>query len=144
MHGYFRDDKLNAKDFIANRVLPHQSAGRRHRRALIVRDSLHYFSATQREREPNTIISSPAALPASPDVPQQAHAEQRPRARRLAAGPEGSPHVPLVVLGLEEPVHAGGWHDHPSQAADRSRKAFNVSNTWSRVLSDKFCPGALG
>ena len=26
--------------------------------------------------------------------------------------------------------------EHPSQAADRSRKAFNVSNTWANVISD--------
>ena len=52
VYGYFRDDKLNAKDFIANRVLPY--ANQQLGAAIggpIVRDKLHYFlSLRARER----------------------------------------------------------------------------------------------
>ena len=58
VYGYFRDDKLNAKDFIANRVLPYSNqqiggaVG-----GPIIRDKLHYFLSYERENEPNTILA---------------------------------------------------------------------------------------
>ena len=63
VYGYFRDDKLNEQDFIANRVLPYsnQQLGA----AIggpIVRDKLHYFLSYERENEPNTILAASAAL----------------------------------------------------------------------------------
>ena len=63
-YGYFRDESLNSEDFIANRVLPY--ANQQIGGAIggpIVRDKLHYFLSYERENEPNTILSSPAALP---------------------------------------------------------------------------------
>ena len=64
VYGYFRDDKWNAKDFIANRVLPY--ANQQLGGAIggpIVKDKAHFFASFERENEPNTILSSPAALP---------------------------------------------------------------------------------
>ena len=65
VYGYFRDDKMNSKDFVANRVLPYsnQQIGA----AIggpIVRDKLHYFLSYERENEPSTIVTTPNALPA--------------------------------------------------------------------------------
>src|SRR5687768_1941638 len=63
-YGYFRDDRFNAKDFVAGRVLPYsnQQVGA----ALggpIIKDRLHYFLSYEYEREPNTILTSPPQLP---------------------------------------------------------------------------------
>ena len=64
VYGFFRDDSLNAKDFIAKRVLPYSNqqiggaVG-----GPIIRDRLHYFLSYERENEPNTIITTPIALP---------------------------------------------------------------------------------
>ena len=64
VYGYFRDDKWNAKDFIANRVLPYanQQLGGAFGGPL-VKDKAHFFVSFERENEPNTILAAPASLP---------------------------------------------------------------------------------
>lgn len=55
MYGYFRDDKFNAADFVAKKVLPYQNQqigatfG-----GPIIRDRAHVFGYYEIEREPNT------------------------------------------------------------------------------------------
>ena len=55
--GYFRDDSLNAADFVAGRVLPYQN------RQLswtfggpVIRDRVHFFANFEHEREPQTFV----------------------------------------------------------------------------------------
>ena len=61
-YGYFRDDKFNAPDPVANRVLPYQNQqiggtfG-----GPIVKDKIHYFASYEYEREPGTIFTTPVA-----------------------------------------------------------------------------------
>src|SRR5262245_1993451 len=53
--GYFRNDKFNAEDFVAKRVLPYsnqQTSGTLG--GPIVRDRLHFFGTYEYEREPKT------------------------------------------------------------------------------------------
>lgn len=55
--GYFRDDSLNAKDFIANRVLPYSNQQLAWTLGgPIRRDRMHYFGSYEYEREPMTFI----------------------------------------------------------------------------------------
>ena len=64
VYGYFRDDKWNAKDFIANRVLPY--ANQQIGGAIgspVIKDKAHFFLSFERENEPNTILTSVSALP---------------------------------------------------------------------------------
>jgi hypothetical protein len=137
VYGFFRDDKLNAKDFIANRVLPY--ANQQIGAAVggpIVRDKLHYFLSYERENEPNTIFATPQAIGTSYSFDSKlvqnsflGRADWQLRqgdhlTSRWSYWDWGNPFT--QVSGTE----------HPSQAADRSRKAFNVSNTWAKVLSD--------
>jgi hypothetical protein len=54
--GYFRDDKFNAEDFIAHKVLPYsnQQISATYG-GPIIRDRLHYFANFEYEREPGTL-----------------------------------------------------------------------------------------
>ena len=57
--GYFRDDKFNSKDFLANRVLTYQDqqfSGTYG--GPIVRDKIHYFANWEFEREPQEVTSN--------------------------------------------------------------------------------------
>ena len=145
VYGYFRDDKWNAKDFIANRVLPY--ANQQIGGAIggpLIKDKAHFFLSFERENEPNTILASPAALPGSVVlVRHQAGAEQLPRPRRLADD----------ARTITSPSRASYWDwgnpftqvagtEHPSQAAARSRKAINVVGTWAKVLSTDHAAGS--
>ena len=139
VYGYFRDDKLNAKDFIANRVLPY--ANQQIGAAVggpIVRDKLHYFLSYERENEPNTILTTPPALAgASYSFDSKLVQNSFLGRGRLAAAP-GRPHHHArgrTGTGATRSPRSPA-PSIPSQAADRSRKAFNVSNTWAKVLND--------
>ena len=77
----------------------------------IVRDKLHYFLSYERENEPNTILSSPAALPGF----NWSFDTKLVQNSFLGKGdwqhsPGRSLHDAVVVLGLGQPVHAGGRH----------------------------------
>ena len=140
VYGYFRDDKLNAKDFIADRVLPYsnQQIGG----AIggpIIRDKLHYFLSYERENEPNTILSV-AAVPARPElfIRHQAGAEQLPRPRRLAARLRRTTSRRAGRTGTGT-TRSRRWRApsirrrRPRARARRSTSA----TTWANVVSDK-------
>jgi hypothetical protein len=139
VYGFFRDDKLNAKDFIANRVLPY--ANQQLGAAVggpIVRDKLHYFLSYERENEPNTIFTSPPALVGqtwSFDTKLVQNSFLGRADWQLRQGDHITSRWSYWDWG--NPFTQVSGIEHPSQAADRSRKAFNVSNTWAKVLSDR-------
>ncbi|MGE0814434.1 MAG: carboxypeptidase regulatory-like domain-containing protein [Vicinamibacterales bacterium] len=138
VYGYFRDDRMNAKDFIAKRVLPYsnQQVGG----AIggpIIRDKMHYFLSYEREREPNTIIASPAALPGFTwTFPSKLTQNSVLGRGDWQLAPKDHLTSRWSYWDWKNPFTQVAGTEHPSQAADRSRRAFNVSNTWSRVLSN--------
>jgi hypothetical protein len=137
VYGFFRDDSLNAKDFIANRVLPY--ANQQIGGALggpIIQDRLHYFVSYERENEPNTILTTPPALPA------QSFSFDTKTVQNSFLGradwqmkPQDHLTVRASYWDWGNPFTQVSGTEHPSQAADRSRKAINVVGTWSKVLS---------
>ena len=137
VYGFFRDDSLNAKDFIAGRVLPYsnQQIGG----AIggpIIRDRLHYFLSYERENEPNTIITSP------PGLPSQSFSFDTKTVQNSFLGrgdwqmkPQDHMTVRASYWDWGNPFTQVSGTEHPSQAADRSRRAVNVVGTWSKVLT---------
>ena len=138
VYGFFRDDKLNAKDFIANRVLPY--ANQQIGAAVggpIVRDKLHYFLSYERENEPNTIIATPQAIGATYSFDSKL--VQNSFLGRADWQLRQGDHITSrwSYWDWGNPFTQVSGTEHPSQAADRSRKAFNVANTWANVISDR-------
>ena len=75
LSGYFRDDKLNAKDFVVDRVLPYSDQqvsttfG-----GPIMKDRLHFFAYYEAEREPQTLaFTSPFPKFNSIDITDTRH-----------------------------------------------------------------------
>ncbi len=137
VYGYFRDDKWNAKDFIANRVLPY--ANRQLGAAVggpLVRDKAHFFASFERENEPNTILTSMAALPGS----SWSFDTKLVQNSFLGRGDwQLTPNDHLTARASywdwDNPFTQISGTEHPSQAAARSRKAVNIVGTWAKVLS---------
>lgn len=138
VYGYFRDDRLNARDFIAGRVLPYSnqqigaSIG-----GPIVRDRAHYFVSFERENEPNTIITSPPSLPGQTFSFDTKLVQNSLLGRGDWQVKDGN-HVSARASywDWDNPFTQVSGTEHPSQAATRSRKAVNVGATWSRLLSN--------
>ncbi len=107
-YGFFRDDKLNAADAVANKVLPYsnQQIGGTFG-GPIVKDKLHYFASYEYEREPGTFFSSPSTLPGQTFTVPYKNGQKSFLAR---VDDQFSSQQPAVVsriaLGLEQPVRA--------------------------------------
>jgi hypothetical protein len=137
LYGFFRDDKFNAKDAVANRVLPYQNQqlggafG-----GPIRKDKTHYFVSYEYEREPGTIFTSNSALPGQSFTIPYKNSQQSILAR---VDHQMTPKDRFTIRGSrwdwENPfvLAAGG---HPSNASVQTKKATNIGATWSKVLSD--------
>jgi len=133
-YGYFRDDKLNAADPVAKRVLPYsnQQLGGTFG-GPIVKDKLHYFASYEYEREPGTFFSSPSTLPGqSFTVPYQNGQksflgrvdDQLSSSSRLSIrGSRWTWSNPFVLAA----------NGHPSNASVQTKSATNVLGSWSHV-----------
>ena len=137
VYGYFRDDKWNADDFIANRVLPY--ANQQLGGAIggpLIRDKAHFFLSFERENEPNTILTSVAALPGS----QWTFDTKLLQNSFLGRGDwqwTQNDHITFRASYWDwgnDFTQVSGT-EHPSQAASRYRKAVNMVGTWAKVLS---------
>jgi hypothetical protein len=134
---YFRDDRFNAEDFVAGRVLPYsnQQVGA----ALggpIIRDRMHYFLSYEYEREPNTIIASPPAFPGQSFT----FPTKLTQSSFLGRGDyqfSGGDHIQgrASFWDWKNPFTQVSGTEHPSQAANRTRMAINAAGTWSRVIN---------
>jgi hypothetical protein len=135
-YGYFRDDKFNAADPVANRVLPFQNqqvggaVG-----GPIRRDRLHYFVSYEYERSPRPIFTQPAVLP---NQSWQFETKERQNSvmGRVDAVISDKSHLTLrsSYWDFENPFDASSTA-HPSQTPRRTRQSGNVLANWSRVLN---------
>ena len=113
VYGYFRDDKWNAKDFIANRVLPY--ANQQIGGAIggpVIKDKMHFFVSFERENEPNTILAAPAAAAGVSRSSFDTKLIQNSFLGRADWQMTPNDHftVARVVLGLGQRLHAGRRH----------------------------------
>jgi hypothetical protein len=136
--GFFRDDKLNAADAVAKRVLPYSdkqvggSLG-----GPILRDKVHFFGAFEHETELTTAVSQPTFLPGQvwsfPSENSYKSALGRVDYQMSTRG-----HISLRAnhSSFENPFAATGGNTHPSRATVQSQNSTSVLGTWSRVIGN--------
>ncbi len=138
VYGFFRDDKWNAKDFIANRVLPY--ANRQIGAAFggpVIKDKAHFFLSLERENEPNTILAAPAALPGqSFTFPTKLIQNSFLGRGDWQARPTDHFTVRASYWDWGNDFTQVAGTEHPSQAAARYRTAVNVVGSWAKVLNN--------
>jgi hypothetical protein len=137
VYGFFRDDKFNSKDAVANRVLPY--ANQQFGGALggpIKKDKMHFFASYEYEREPATLFTSNSALPGQTFTESYKNNQSSILAR---VDDQLNPNNRVTVRGSrwdwENPfvLAAGG---HPSNASVQTKNATNIGGIWSKVISD--------
>src|SRR6187401_816721 len=137
VYGFFRDDKFNAKDAVANRVLPYQN--QQYGGAFggpIVKDKAHFFVSYEYEREPGTIFTAPSTLPGQSFTIPYKNSQQSILAR---VDHQMTPNDRFTVRGSrwdwENPFVLGSG-GHPSNASVQTKNASNIVGIWNKVISD--------
>jgi Carboxypeptidase regulatory-like domain len=134
-YGYFRDDKWNSADFVANRVLPYQnqqtgaSLG-----GPLRKDKLHYFLSYEYEREPGTVFFAPVNLPALRTSAADKQVNHSALGRMDHDWTDKS-HVSYRYSFWRFDRPNDKQAEHPTQSASRTRKADNYLVSWSHVRS---------
>jgi hypothetical protein len=133
-YGYFRDDRLNAPDPVANKVLPYsnQQLGGAFG-GPIVKDRLHYFASYEYEREPGTFFSSPSTLPGQSYTVPYKNGQKSFLARvddQLSADNRLSIRGSIWTWSNPFVLAING---HPSNASVQTKAATNVLGSWSHV-----------
>ena len=138
VYGYFRDDRFNAADPVAGRVLPfeNQQVGGA-TGGPIIRDKMHYFGSYEYERQPTTLLLQPAQLPNQSWTFPSTITQNSVLARvDYVATARDNISLRGSFWNLLDPFSAGSG-SHPSQALRRKRDTMNVQVTWTRVLNDE-------
>src|SRR3989475_370598 len=137
-YGYFRDDKFNAADPIAGRILPYsnQQTGGTFG-GPIIKDKLHFFVSYEFEREPSTILTAPAALPGQ-NFSFDSKLIQNSFLGRMDYTLSAKDHLTVRSSYWDwgTPFTGISGTTHPSQAAHRTRKASNTVGSWARIFSN--------
>ncbi len=136
-YGYFRNDRLNAADPIAQRVLPFSNqqyggtvGGK------IIADKLFFFGAYEGERQPGTIFTQPQGFAGqSFSIPTKAQTNsylgrvdwQLSNSDRLS--------FRYSSFFFSNPFDGVGGATHPSQGVARTRTSQSAFVNWSKVLS---------
>ena len=137
--GYFRDDRLNAEDFIQRRVLPYKDQQLSSTfGGPIRRDRAHFFVNYEYEREPATYTYS-SNFPRF-NIDQAGTRVVHMGGTRLDF--QFSPETRLTLRGAKSyvglPVNkAGGADRHPSVAMETYRHSNDLGVTLTQVLSNR-------
>jgi Carboxypeptidase regulatory-like domain len=137
VYGYFRDDKLNAPDPVANRVLPYSNQqiggvlG-----GPIVKDKLHYFFSYENENQPFTNFTQPAFL-GGPSFSKESKTRHHSYLGRVDwhSSPRNSVSFRASGFDTETPFQLSGG-SYPTRAEARENYGTNLVGTWNRVVSD--------
>jgi hypothetical protein len=138
LYGYFRDDKLNAADPVANQVLPYSNQqiggviG-----GPIVRDKLHYFFSYENENQPFTVFTQPAFLGGG-SFTQETKTRHHSYLGRVDWQPSPRNSMSFRASGFdtESPFQLSGG-SYPTRAEARENYGTNLVATWNSVVSDR-------
>jgi len=138
--GYFRDDKFNAKDFIANRVLPYSNQQLAWTYGgPIIKDKFHVFGSFEYEREPTTFTYEtpyPAFNIDQPSTRTEKKALARldyqlsPRNRVTFRVNKSNAYLPV------DDRFSGGGNRTPSSVIQTKRYSLNWQGTATQVLNN--------
>ena len=139
-YGYFRNDKLNASDFVAHTVLPYSdqqyggTVG-----GPILHDKLWFFGAFEGERQPATIFTTPTGF-AGQTFTLPTQSTTRSYLARFDYQQSDTSRISLRVNGYTffNPFTNVGGTDHPSRAATSSNRAASALLSWSKTKSAQF------
>ena len=137
VYGYFRSDKFNTTDFVANKVLPYKnqqigfSLG-----GPIVKDKTHYFFTMEREDEPGTSFFQPVGFLKSITVPHP-----RNQYRLLTRADHQLRERQNLSLRFSQfkDINRFGIQDstvHPTRQSDQSFDSYSLQGTWTHVISN--------
>ncbi|BDC51387.1 membrane protein [Bryobacterales bacterium F-183] len=136
-YGYFRSDKFNAADPLAQRVLPfsNQQYGGTFG-GKIIADKLFFFGAYEVERQPGSIFSQPTGFPglALTFATKLKTASYLTRVDWALSSTQRLS-TRYSAFTFSNPFDLGSGALHPSQAAARTRKSHNAMVNWSSVVS---------
>ena len=138
--GYFRDESMNAKDFITDRVLPYEnqqiatSMG-----GPLLQDRVHFFGAFEYEREPFTITHN-SQWPAF-NLDLTSTRVQKKGATRLDF--QFTPASRLSVTASRwrdnapiDPTRTGGASRHPSQSVATKQLSDQIQGNLTTVIGN--------
>jgi hypothetical protein len=136
-YGYFRNDKFNAADPVANKVLPYsnQQAGGAFG-GPVVKDKIHYFVSYEYERQPATIFSQPPELGGASFTTSSIARQNSYLGRgdwQLSA--RNNLTVRASHWDFNNPFSLDGV-TNPSRAGNLSQNDTAVVATWSQVISN--------
>lgn len=137
-YGFFRDDKFNAADKFAGRVLPYEnqqiggSIG-----GPVLRNRSHFFVSAEYEREPSTIFTVPNGFSGLNFSFPTKRTEQSYLARAdHQIGNRNHLSVRLSLWDWKNPFTAVNSTQHPSIAAERTQSSWAFIGNWSRTIGN--------
>jgi hypothetical protein len=135
-YGYFRDDRFNAEDHVAEEVLPfeNQQIGGVFG-GPIVTDKVHYFLSYEYEGQPGSVFVQPARLPNQEWVFETPETQNSFTARVDHTASDNDQLSYRVSYWDFETAYSLSSSAHPSNARARTQDSTNVLATWSHLWS---------
>jgi hypothetical protein len=135
-YGYFRDDRFNAADHVAKRVLPYKnrqiggSIG-----GPIVRDRTHYFANYEYEHEPSTFVSTPTGYRSSLAIPVFRKHHRFLTRGDHQFGPGSNLSIRFTSYEDVNPFGRALGSGYPTLQSREGADTYSLQGTWTRVLS---------
>jgi len=145
-YGYFRSDKFNKEDFVADKVLPYKNQQIGGTLGGPLRqDKVHFFGSYEYELEPYTVFSQPAELPGQTfpfDSQNQTHIQ----VGRVDVQATNNDHLSFRTTGhiFTNPTYRLTGTNHPSNLYVAREISFNVQAAWSKVIGNSLTVEARG
>ncbi|MQA28422.1 MAG: hypothetical protein GEU82_01090 [Luteitalea sp.] len=137
-YGYFRDDKLNAEDFVVGRVLPfaNQQIGGSIGGPVLL-NKVHYFATYEYERQPNTVVLQPPFYQSSLSLPTLREHHRMMTRGDFQVSPRDHISARMTTYEDLDPFSFGGAAstNYPTFASKLGADNLALTGTWSRVIS---------